>query len=145
MNVHCFTKDIFKISTRNFLKGKMHIFQAREHCQAMRNAFLLLLMFQLTICLIQLLDAVLLLPPIFNTHHVLWLVLVILPLMTVSMMGSPRDNSIMKKALGKNKKHLTKQVCNAIKIVFSCYLILQHFSNFFVLEKMYLLLIAGYD
>ena len=86
------------------------IFQAREHCQAVRNAFLLLLMFQLTLCLLQLLDAILMLPPIFSTHHVIWLVLVTLPLMTVSMMGSPRDNSIMKKALGKNKKHLTKQV-----------------------------------
>lgn len=67
-------------------------------------------MFQLTLCLLQLLDTVLLLPPILNTHHVIWLNLVTLPLMTVSMMNSPRDNSIMKKALGKNKKHLTKQV-----------------------------------
>ena len=36
------------------------------------------------------------------------------------MMGNPRDNSIMKKAQGKNKKHLTKKVletCNTILLV----------------------------
>ncbi len=72
--------------------------------------FLLLLMFQMTLVVIQLLDSILLLPPILATHHVIWLFAVALPLLSITLVGNPFDPNIMEMALGKNKDHLTQNV-----------------------------------
>lgn len=86
------------------------LFQARDHCQSMRALFMLMLFLQLFVLLLQLLNSVLLMPPILASHHVLWLVTVAVPLLSVTLMGVPLHHHILKVALGKNKQHLKKQV-----------------------------------
>ena len=67
-------------------------------------------MFELTLVLIQLLSSLALLPPVLATHHVLWLVTVALPALSITLIGNPCDPAIMKMALGKNMTHPKKQV-----------------------------------
>lgn len=51
----------------------------------------------------QLLAAFLLLPPLYSVGQVLWLVCFILPLLGVTLLGTPTDSDVMKKPLGKNQ------------------------------------------
>lgn len=87
----------------------MIVFQARQHVQGVRHTFLLLLMLQLSLVVMQLLDSMLL-PPVLAPHHVLWLAALGLPLLALTINANPLDPDIMKKALGKNIHHLSNQV-----------------------------------
>ncbi|XP_013405045.1 transmembrane protein 94-like, partial [Lingula anatina] len=86
------------------------IAEARHHCVAMRNSFLCLLSYHLSISLIQLLAAIFLLPPVLASRHLLWLLLVVAPSLSLVHFGNPLDPHIMTLASGKNEDYLTKDV-----------------------------------
>ena len=72
--------------------------------------FVLVLLLQLMVVLLQVFGCLLQLPPILATHHLLWLCTAAIPLLSLTMVANPLDTSIMSYALGKNKNHLVKQV-----------------------------------
>ena len=78
---------------------------------------MLMLMLQLFVLLLHVLNNFLLMPPILATHHVLWLVAVALPLLSITPMGAPLHHHILKVAMGKNKDHLKKKVCTSLCLV----------------------------
>ncbi|KAK2192271.1 hypothetical protein NP493_35g02031 [Ridgeia piscesae] len=78
---------------------------ARHHCQSVRNTFVFYLTCQLTLTTVQLVGC--LLPPCLAPDHLLWLTLVVIPLLSLTMMGNPQDPRMGQLAQGKNLNHIT--------------------------------------
>lgn len=57
----------------------------------------------LTLSLTQCFAALLMLPALLNAGQVLWIIFVIIPPLSVSLIGAKVDAGIMKKPLGKNQ------------------------------------------
>ncbi|XP_041363282.1 transmembrane protein 94-like [Gigantopelta aegis] len=95
------------------------IAEARHFTFAMRNCFYLMLCFNLSISLAQMLASVFLLPPILASRHVMWLLLVVVPLLGLSLMGNPVDPRIMNIATRKNKDHVNKQMILQFSVQFA--------------------------
>lgn len=85
------------------------ITEARHYMTNMKNSFLFLLSSCLILCLAQLFSSLLFLPPLLSPGVVLWLSCIVLPILSVSLMGTRVDNEIMKTSTGKNLC-LSKQV-----------------------------------
>ncbi|XP_042571911.1 transmembrane protein 94-like [Cyprinus carpio] len=83
--------------------------QARHTTAGIRKCFLFLLQCQLSLVLIQILACVCQLPPPLGTSDVLFLSCFYFPLLSVSLLGKPSDNSIMKVPTGKNLRFLPKK------------------------------------
>lgn len=60
----------------------------------------------LTITLMQVVSFCLVLPPILTGYQILWLLWIILPIVTLSMLFTPHDDNIMLLMPGKNIDHL---------------------------------------
>ncbi|KAL8593272.1 hypothetical protein ACOMHN_009926 [Nucella lapillus] len=86
------------------------IAEARHHTASLRNCFYLLLCCQLCIVLSFILSMALLLPPPLPPQHLLWLLLVALPLLAAGLMGNPVDPKIMSTSTNKNKEHVNRQM-----------------------------------
>lgn len=71
-----------------------------------------------TLSLVQALSAFMLLPPLFSVGQVLWVSFLIVPLLAVSLVGTPTDSTIMHSATGKNQCVISGQVCSKL---FLCY------------------------
>ncbi|XP_030630146.1 transmembrane protein 94 isoform X2 [Chanos chanos] len=76
--------------------------QARHTTYGIRKCFLFLLQCQLTLVIIQFLACLTQLPPPMNITDILWLSCFCFPLLSVSFLGKPPDNSVMTVATGKN-------------------------------------------
>lgn len=96
------------------------IAEARHHCITTRNCFILMLSFHITISLIQVLTSLLQLPPVLSSHHLLWLMFVIVPLLSIAQMGAPLDTHIMSLATGKNNEHTHKEIVGQYSIYYIC-------------------------
>ncbi|XP_076443312.1 transmembrane protein 94-like isoform X2 [Babylonia areolata] len=86
------------------------IAEARHHTASLRNCFYLLLCCQLCIVLSFLLSLAFLLPPPLSPQHLLWLLLLALPLLAAGLMGNPVDPKIMTTSTNKNKEHVNRQM-----------------------------------
>ncbi|XP_014222685.1 transmembrane protein 94 [Trichogramma pretiosum] len=86
------------------------IMEARHYMKCLWNCVQFWLCCVLTLALAQALSAFLLLPPLFTVGHVLWLGCVIVPVLAVSLVGTPTDPSIMQRATGKNQCLVTWEV-----------------------------------
>ncbi|XP_048256879.1 transmembrane protein 94-like [Haliotis rufescens] len=95
------------------------IAEARHFTQAMRNCFYLMLCFHLSLTLTQVLASILLLPPTLDTRHLLWLLLVVIPLLSLTLMGNPVDPRIMTMATRKNKDHVNGEMLGQYIVQFS--------------------------
>ena len=88
-----------------------HTLQARHHTASLRNCFYLLLCCQLCVVLSFMLTAVsMVMPPPLAPQHLVWLLLVALPLLAAGLMGNPVDPKIMATITNKNKEHVNTQV-----------------------------------
>jgi magnesium-transporting ATPase (P-type) len=67
-------------------------------------AFLLAVHFSLSFLMV--LDYILLLPPIFDSYQIIWVLWVIVPIMTVSYLWTPHEPDVMKQLPVKNLNHL---------------------------------------
>lgn len=81
----------------------------REARRMSRNAiqglaFLLTVHFSFSF--LMMLDYVLLLPPIFDSYQIIWVLWVICPIMTVSYLWTPHEHDVMKQLPAKNTDHL---------------------------------------
>ncbi|XP_072415991.1 transmembrane protein 94-like isoform X3 [Chiloscyllium punctatum] len=83
--------------------------QARQMISGIRKCFLLHLQCQLSLTMIQVLASMAQLPSPLGTTDVLCLTCVYFPLVSMSLMGKPPDNTVMEVATGKNLKILPKK------------------------------------
>ncbi|KAL1926772.1 hypothetical protein VTP01DRAFT_5418 [Rhizomucor pusillus] len=60
----------------------------------------------MSLSLMQLLSYCMLLPPIFTGYQILWIMCIILPIVTLSMLFTPHDDNLMLLMPGKNHDHL---------------------------------------
>ncbi|XP_066292609.1 transmembrane protein 94-like [Branchiostoma lanceolatum] len=80
--------------------------EARHLVLCIKNCLLFLLGCQLSISLVQLLSAVVLLPPPLSGGHVLWLSCLVVPALSASLVAKEVDKTVMSLAPGKNQNHL---------------------------------------
>ena len=78
------------------------IMESRTFMNNIRNSLQFLLCCSLSLSLVQLLGSLLFLPPLLTSGQVLWLVFLILPLISLTLMSSPPDPHVMTVATGKN-------------------------------------------
>lgn len=83
---------------------------ARDYMMRMRNVFQFFLSSCLSLSLAQMLSSMAFLPPLFSPGIVLWLSLIVIPFLSVSLMGIEPDSTVMNVATGK-KLHLNRKVC----------------------------------
>ncbi|XP_035828893.1 transmembrane protein 94 [Aplysia californica] len=86
------------------------IMESRHYIFAMRNCFYLMLCCLLAVVLSQLVCCVLLLPPVMAAQHVMWLVMVVVPAISLSLMGNPNEARTMSMATHKNTAHVNRQM-----------------------------------
>ncbi|CAG5115151.1 unnamed protein product, partial [Candidula unifasciata] len=86
------------------------IMESRHYIFAMRNCFYLLLSCLLAVVLAQLVCCLLLLPPALTVQHVLWLVVVVVPALSLSLMANPNEARTVGMATHKNINHINKQI-----------------------------------
>ncbi|XP_044155943.1 transmembrane protein 94 isoform X1 [Bufo gargarizans] len=92
--------------------------QARHATYSIRKCFLFLLQCQLTLVIVQFLACLIQLPPCLSTTDILWLSCFCFPLLSVSLLGKPSDNSIMTVATGKNLQSIPKKTQNYFLLCF---------------------------
>lgn len=78
------------------------ILEARHFMNNIRNSLQFLLCCTFSLSLAQLMASLLFLPPLLSAGQVLWLVFVVLPFLSFSLMGTPLDPHVMTMATGKN-------------------------------------------
>ncbi|XP_029383432.1 transmembrane protein 94 isoform X2 [Echeneis naucrates] len=86
--------------------------QARHTTHGIRKCFLFLLQCQLSLVIIQFLACLAQLPPPINTTDILWLSCFSCPLLSVSLLGKPPENSVMAVATGKNLDAIPRKTQN---------------------------------
>ncbi|TRY64396.1 hypothetical protein DNTS_017093 [Danionella cerebrum] len=92
--------------------------QARHTTAGIRKCFLFLLQCQLFLVLLQILASVCQLPSPLDTSDVLSLSSFYFPLLSVSLLGKPSDNSIMEVPTGKNLRSLPKKTLRSFLLCF---------------------------
>lgn len=85
------------------------IMNSRDYMMRMRNLFQFFLCSCLSLSIAQMVTSVIFLPPFLSPGVVLWLSPILLPILSVSLMGTEPDPSVMTVATGK-KLHLKKEV-----------------------------------
>lgn len=95
--------------------------EARRLCFGLRNCFSFMLSCQLVLSAVMFLSSCFLLPPPFTGLHLLWLSCIIVPLLSLSLIGSPADQDLMTMMTGKNDrnfKDMTHTVCFYFSVCF---------------------------
>ena len=86
-------------------------FQARRLCSGLRNCFSFMLSCQLVLSAVVLLSSCLLLPPPLTGLHLLWLSCLTVPLLSLSLIGSPADPDLMTMITEKNDRNFKVILC----------------------------------
>lgn len=94
------------------------IMTARDYMLRMRNIFQFYLSACLSLSLAQMITSLLFLPPLLSPGIVIWLSLIVMPVLSISLMGNETDPNVMNIATGR-KLHFNKEVC----LDFNCHLI----------------------
>ena len=84
---------------------RLFALQARRLCFGLRNCFSFMLSCQLVLSAVMFLSSCFLLPPPFTGLHLLWLSCIIVPLLSLSLIGSPADQDLMTMMTGKNDRN----------------------------------------
>lgn len=114
------------------------IMEARHFTFKMKNTFVCMICFALSISSAQFLASLLFLPPMLSSGLTIWLTVVVVPLMSFSLMSTTMDSQVMKIAVGKNLQlkpenimffvicYLIKFIPSIITVVLSFGLIIAH-------------------
>ncbi|XP_029633294.1 transmembrane protein 94 isoform X2 [Octopus sinensis] len=86
------------------------IAEARNHVLSMGNCFQFMLCCHLSLSLVQVMATLFLLPPPISGHQILWLIFIVVPLLSLGLMGNPVDPRNMTLATAKNCDHINKQM-----------------------------------
>ncbi|XP_060071400.1 transmembrane protein 94-like [Ylistrum balloti] len=94
------------------------IAEARSFLMSSRNCFYLMLCYHLSLSLVQLLGSMVLLPPVLASQHLLWILFIVIPFLSLSMMGLPVDPRVMNNATTHNSEYITKDVVQQFLLYF---------------------------
>ncbi|XP_076171840.1 transmembrane protein 94-like protein l(2)k05819 isoform X4 [Ptiloglossa arizonensis] len=86
------------------------IMEARHYMKCLWNCVQFWLCCTVTLSFTQAVSGFLLLPPLFSVDQVLWLSCLIIPMLSISMIATPKDPTIMQHATGKNQCTVNGQV-----------------------------------
>ncbi|XP_076621551.1 transmembrane protein 94-like protein l(2)k05819 isoform X4 [Colletes latitarsis] len=86
------------------------IMEARHYMKCLWNCVQFWLCCTVTLSFTQAVSGFLLLPPLFSVDQVLWLSCLIIPMLSISMIATPKDTTIMQRATGKNQCTINGQV-----------------------------------
>lgn len=95
------------------------IMEARHFTFKMKNTFVCMLCFALSISSAQFLASLLFLPPMFSSGLTIWLTIIVVPLLSFALMSTTMDSQVMKIAVGKNLQLKPEN----IRFFVTCYLI----------------------
>ncbi|XP_063445351.1 transmembrane protein 94-like [Mytilus trossulus] len=84
--------------------------EARTFLMSQRNCFYLMLCYHLSISLSQVLASIVLLPPVLSSQHLLWLLFIVVPALSLTLMGNPVDPRVMNNATSKNPEYISTQM-----------------------------------
>ncbi|XP_071522630.1 transmembrane protein 94 isoform X2 [Panulirus ornatus] len=73
-----------------------------------------------SLTLLQLLAATAALPPLLSSGDVLWIVTVVIPILSVSLVAAPTNRAVMNQATGKNVVILNKQIFRYVVLYYIC-------------------------
>ncbi|KAK8379307.1 hypothetical protein O3P69_019293 [Scylla paramamosain] len=96
------------------------IMEARHFMQQVMSCFQFWACCCLSLSLLQLLAATAALPPLLSSGDILWLVVVIIPALSLSLVAAPTNPSVMNQATGKNTVLFDKQVLRDIIKFYVC-------------------------
>ncbi|XP_026670236.1 transmembrane protein 94 isoform X6 [Ceratina calcarata] len=86
------------------------VMEARHYMTCLWNCVQFWLCCTITLSFTQAMSGFLLLPPLFSVDQVLWLCCLIIPVLSISMIATPIDHTIMQRATGKNQCTVNGQV-----------------------------------
>ncbi|XP_047127529.1 transmembrane protein 94 isoform X2 [Hydra vulgaris] len=87
--------------------------ESRRILFGLRSCFLFLVYCHLFLTILQLLSTCFLLPPPLSGLQMLWLICIIIPLLSISLIGTPNNGKLMKVITGKRKKHSYKEFASS--------------------------------
>ncbi|XP_063995307.1 transmembrane protein 94 isoform X2 [Diachasmimorpha longicaudata] len=96
------------------------IMEARDYMKCLWNCVQFWLCCVVTLSLVQALSDFLMLPPLLSVGQTLWLICLIIPLLSVSMIATPTDPTIMQRATGKNQCAVTGEVALFVLWCYGC-------------------------
>ena len=109
------------------------IMEARHFTFKMKNTFVCMICFALSISSAQFLASILFLPPMLSSGLTIWLTVVVVPLMSFSLMSTTIDSQVMKIAVGKNLQLKPENItffviCYLIKFIPSVIVVVLNFG-----------------
>lgn len=109
------------------------IMEARHFTFKMKNTFVCMICFALSISSAQFLASILFLPPMLSSGLTIWLTVVVVPLMSFSLMSTTMDSQVMKIAVGKNLQLKPENItffviCYLIKFIPSIIVVVLNFG-----------------
>ncbi|KAK2583635.1 hypothetical protein KPH14_009573 [Odynerus spinipes] len=120
------------------------IMEARHYMKCLWNCVQFWLCCTVSLSFAQAVSAVFLLPPLLSVYQIVWLSCLIIPVLSMSMIATPMDPTIMQRATGKNQCIINGQVA---VFVLWCYgskflptiitVVLSQYLSFLVLCPMY--------
>jgi hypothetical protein len=118
-------------------KDQVHLYslimEARDFTFKMKNTFVCMICFALSISSAQFLASILFLPPMLSSGLTIWLTVVVVPLMSFSLMSTTMDSQVMKIAVGKNLQLKPENItffviCYLIKFIPSIIVVVLNFG-----------------
>ncbi|XP_066585135.1 endoplasmic reticulum magnesium-transporting P-type ATPase isoform X2 [Prorops nasuta] len=120
------------------------VMEARHYMKCLWNCVQFWLCCIVTLSFTQALSGFFLLPPLFSVGQVIWLSCLIIPMLSISMIATPMDPTIMQRATGKNQCTVNGQValfvlwCYGSKFLFTVItVLLSQFISFMTLCPIY--------
>ncbi|KAG8227373.1 hypothetical protein J437_LFUL000381 [Ladona fulva] len=86
------------------------IMESRHYMQCVWNAIQFWVSCMISLSLVQVLGILLMLPPLYSTGQILWLICFVVPLLAISLIGTPTDPKVMHRATGKNQSCVKLEV-----------------------------------
>nr|CAD7588508.1 unnamed protein product [Timema genevievae] len=86
------------------------IMESRHYMQSMWNCVQFWMCCSASLCIAQVLGILFMLPPLLPVGPLLWLVCLVIPALSISLVGIPTDPRVMQRATGKNQYIVTTRV-----------------------------------
>ncbi|XP_011308488.1 uncharacterized protein KIAA0195 isoform X3 [Fopius arisanus] len=96
------------------------VMEARDYMKCLWNCVQFWLCCVVTLSLVQALSGFFMLPPLLSVGQTLWLICLIIPLLSISMIATPTDPTIMQRATGKNQCAVTGEVALFVLWCYGC-------------------------
>ncbi|KAK3883546.1 hypothetical protein Pcinc_012149 [Petrolisthes cinctipes] len=96
------------------------IMESRHYMQQVMSCLQFWACCCLSLTLLQLLAATAALPPLLSSGDVLWLVSVVVPALSISLVAAPTNPAVMNQATGKNTVTLTRQTLRYVVQYYAC-------------------------